>query len=69
MADNYAIRLRCAEIAINGCSKHGIEKLKALELAEQIYDFVVETPSKSKTFPGEKTSTSSAGKSKEGTTS
>jgi len=63
------IRLKCVEIAINGCAKNGIARLEALPLAEKIYDFVVEIPNKSKTLPGEKASISSAGKSKEGTTS
>ena len=69
MNDKNAIRLKCVEIAINGCAKNGIARLEALPLAEKIYDFVVEIPNKSKTLPGEKASISSAGKSKEGTTS
>ena len=47
MDNTIAIRLKCAELAINGCSKNGISRLEALDLAEKIYDFVIETPTKS----------------------
>jgi hypothetical protein len=43
----YEIRLKCAEIAVNGCARHGIERLNALPLAEKIYEFVTATPSES----------------------
>jgi hypothetical protein len=43
----YEIRLKCAEIAVNGCARHGIERLSALPLAEKIYEFVTAIPSES----------------------
>jgi len=67
MNDKNAIRLKCIEIAINGCAKNGISRLEALPLAEKIYEFVVEIPAK--TVTKDKASSSLPTKSKEGTTS
>ena len=61
------IRLKCIEIAINGCAKNGIARLEALPLAEKIYEFVVEIPAK--TVTKDKASSSLPTKSKEGVTS
>jgi len=61
------IRLKCVEIAINGCAKNGISRLEALPLAEKIYEFVVEIPAK--TVTKDKASSSLPTKSKEGVTS
>lgn len=47
--DRVTVRLRCAEMCLKTASTLGMTKLKALEVAEKVYDFVIKAPAETET--------------------